>query len=86
VHITPKIVLAAKTLNFPANDDMTFDGCQNGITPFATPWCTVDANNSDLADNRYFNEATLKSPADIRRHATGTKFEPPQSSKVSYAC
>jgi hypothetical protein len=79
VHITPKIVLAAKTLNFSANDDMTFDGCQNGITPFATPWRTADANNNDLADDRYFNEATLKSPADIQRHATGTKFEPPQS-------
>jgi hypothetical protein len=79
VHITPKIVLAAKTLNFSANDDMTFDGCQNGITPFATPWRTADANNSDLADDRYFNEATLKSPVDIKRHATGAKFEPPHS-------
>ena len=79
VHITPKIVLAAKTLNFSANEDMTFDGCSNGITPFATPWRTADANNSDLADDRYFNEATLKSPADIKRHATGAKFAPPQS-------
>ena len=79
VHITPKIVLAAKTLNFSANDDMTFDGCQNGITPFATPWRTADENNSDLANDRYFNDATLKSPADIKRHATGAKFEPPQS-------
>ena len=79
VHITPKIVLAAKTLNFSANDDMTFEGCSNGITPFATPWRTAEANNSDLADERYFNEATLKSPADIKRHATGAKFAPPQS-------
>jgi hypothetical protein len=79
VHITPKIVLAAKMLNFSANEDMTFNGCSNGITPFATPWRTADANNSDLADDRYFNEATLKSPADIKRHATGAKFAPPQS-------
>jgi hypothetical protein len=79
VHITPKIVLAAKTLNFSANEDMTFDGCSNGITPFATPWRTADVNNNDLADDRYFNEATLKSPADIKRHATGAKFAPPQS-------
>ena len=86
VHIMPKIVLLAKTLNFSANDDMTFDGCQNGITPFATPWRTADANNSDLADDSYFNDATLKSPADIQRHATGTNFEPRCPSKVSYAC
>jgi hypothetical protein len=79
VHITPKIVLAAKTLNFSANDDMTFDGCSNGITLFATPWRTADANNNDLADDHYFSKATLKSPADIKQHATGAKFEPPQS-------
>jgi len=79
VHITPKIVLAAKTLNFSVNEDMTFDGCSNCITSFATPWRTADANNSDLADDWYFNEATLKSPADIKQHATGAKFVPPQS-------
>jgi len=79
VHIMPKIVLAAKTLNFSSNDDMTFKGCSNGITLSATPWRTADANNNDLADDRYFNKATLKSPADIKRHATGAKFEPPQS-------
>jgi hypothetical protein len=72
-----EIVLAAKTLNFSADDDMTFDGCSHGITPFATPWRTADANNNDLADDRYFNKATLKSPADVKRHATGAKFEPP---------
>jgi hypothetical protein len=79
VHITSKIVLAAKTLNFSANDDPTFDICSNGIPPFATPWHTVDANNSDLAEDRYFHEAMLKSQADIKQHTTGAKFEPPQS-------
>ena len=79
VHITVKIVSAAKPLNFSANDDLTFDGCSNGITLFAVPWRTADANNTDLAEERYFNEATLKSPADIRRHVTGSKFEPLQS-------
>ena len=79
VHITSKIVLAAKTLNYSANNDLTFDGCSNGITPFATPWCMVDENNSNLAEDRYFHEATLKSPADIKRYATGAKFDPPQS-------
>ena len=53
VHITTKIVSAAKTLNFPANDDLTFDGCSNGITPFAVPWCTADANNTVIAEEHY---------------------------------
>ncbi len=79
VHITSKIVLAAKTLNFSTNDDLTFDGCSNGITPFTTRWRTADANNSNLVENCYFHKATLKSPADIKRHATRAKFEPPQS-------
>ncbi len=48
--ITSKIVLAAKTLNFSTNNDLTFDGCSNGITPFATPWRTADANNYNLTE------------------------------------
>jgi hypothetical protein len=79
VHITSKIVFVAKTLNFSANNDLTFDGCSNGITPFATPWHTADANNSNLMENRYFHKATLKSPANIKQHAMGAKFEHPQS-------
>jgi hypothetical protein len=62
VHIPAKIVSAAKTLNFSAYEDLTFDGCFNGITPFAVPWRTADANNTNLAEEQYFNEATLKSP------------------------
>ena len=37
VHISPKVIAAAKTLNFSANDDRTFVGCTIGITPFAVP-------------------------------------------------
>ena len=79
VHITPKIVVAEKTLNFSANNDMAFDGCSNGITPFAVPWSTGEANNSNLAEELYFHEAMLKSSADIRQHTMGAKFEPLQS-------
>jgi hypothetical protein len=79
VHITLKIVLLAKTLNFSANNDLTFDGCSNNITLFATLWRMADANNYDLVEDRYFHDAMLKSPADIKQHATGAKFEPPQS-------
>ncbi len=38
VHISPKVLAAAKTLNFSSNDDRTFVGCTSGITPFAVPW------------------------------------------------
>jgi hypothetical protein len=37
IHISPKVIAAAKTLNFSANDDRTFVGCTAGITPFAVP-------------------------------------------------
>jgi hypothetical protein len=50
VHITPKIMAAVKTLNFLANNDQTFDGCSNGITPFYTPWRLAKVVNSDMAD------------------------------------
>jgi len=79
IHVTPKIIEAVKTLNFSANDDRTFVGCTSGITPFAVPWRTEDAVNIDMAEERYFEEATLKSPADIKKHATGAKFDPPKT-------
>jgi hypothetical protein len=37
VHISPKVIATAKTLNFSINDDRTFVGCRDGITPFAVP-------------------------------------------------
>ncbi len=77
VHITPKIIAAVKTLNFSANDDQTFAGCTSGITHFAVPWRSADAVNQDLVDERCFLEATLKSPADIKKHAMGTPFDAP---------
>ncbi len=79
IHVTPNIVEVVKTLNFSANNDRTFVGCTSGITPFVVPWRTEDAVNIDMAEERYFNEATLKSPANIKKHATGAKFEPPKT-------
>jgi hypothetical protein len=65
--------------DFLANNDWTFDGCSNGITPFCTPWRLAEAVNSDMAHERYFQEATPKSPADVKKFATGAKFDPPQT-------
>jgi hypothetical protein len=79
VHITSKIAAVVKTLNFLANNDRTFDGCSNGITPFCTPCWLAKAVNSDMADKQYFQESMLKSPADVNKFATGAKFDPPQT-------
>ena len=79
VHISPKVLAAAKTLNFSSNDDRTFVGCTSGITPFAVPWRSAEAVNEALADERYFDEATLKSPADIKKHVMAGTFEAPTS-------
>ena len=38
-------------------------------------WQTADAINDDLVKDKYFATATLKSVADIRKHATSTKVE-----------
>jgi hypothetical protein len=35
--------------------------------------------NEDMAEEAYFEQATLKSPADIRKHVTGAKVELPSS-------
>jgi hypothetical protein len=79
VHISPKVIAAAKTLNFSHNDDRTFMGCTSGITPFAVPWKLADAVIEALADKRYFDKATLKLPADIKKHVTSGMFEAPTS-------
>jgi hypothetical protein len=69
VHISPKVIAAAKTLNFSHNDDHTYVGCTSVITPFAVPWRSADAINEALADDRYFNESTFKMPEDSGRAA-----------------
>jgi hypothetical protein len=43
------------------------------------PWRTAEAINEDLAEDEYFEVATLKSVADIRKHVTSAKVELPIS-------
>jgi hypothetical protein len=43
------------------------------------PWRTAEAINEDLVENEYFEAATLKSVADIRKHVTSAKVELPTS-------
>jgi hypothetical protein len=76
-HISPKVIAAAKTLNFSHNHDRTFVGCTSGITPFAVPWQSADAINEALADDRYFNESTFKTPEDIKKHVMSGSFDAP---------
>jgi hypothetical protein len=42
-------------------------------------WRTVEAINEDLAEDEYFEAATLKSVADIQKHVTSAKVELPTS-------
>jgi hypothetical protein len=55
-----------KTFSVSSNGDKTYAGCTKGITIFAVPWCTAEAINEGLAEDEYFEAATLKSVADIR--------------------
>jgi hypothetical protein len=79
IHITPQLVATIKTFNFSSNGDKTYAGCTKGITIFAVPWRTADAINKDLAEDEYFEAATLKSVADIQKQVTSAKVELPTS-------
>jgi hypothetical protein len=79
VHITPKLVMTVKLLNFLADDDWTFDGCAKGITSFSVPWLLAETVNNDLAEERYCQELTLKSTADVRKCESSFRFDPPMS-------
>ncbi len=69
---------AVKIFNFLANDDRTFDGCSNGITPFCIPWQLAEAVNSDMVVKRYLQEAIAEISSGYKNFATGAKFDPPQ--------
>jgi hypothetical protein len=79
VHITPKLIAMVKSLNFLADDDRTFDGCAKGITLFSVSWLSAKMVNNDLAKERYYQESTLKSTADIRKQESSSWFDPPSS-------
>ncbi len=78
IHVTPQLVVTIKLLSFAANENKTYAGCTKGITIFGTPWRSVEAMNEDAAEEAYFDQARLKSPADIRKHATSAKVELPR--------
>jgi hypothetical protein len=79
IYVTTQLVGTVKSLSFAANGDKTHAGCPRGIIIFGTPWRSVEAMNEDMAEEGYFDQATLKSPADIRKHATSAKVELPRS-------
>jgi hypothetical protein len=79
IHITPQLIATVKTFSFSSNGDKTYAGCTKGITIFVVPWRTAEAINEDLAEDKYFEAATLKSVADIRKHVTSAKVELPTS-------
>ena len=81
IHISPKVVPAAKTLIFSNNNGHTFVGCTSGITPFAVPWKSAEAVNEALADERYFDEATLKIGA--LRRARGCNWQTMTIARIS---
>jgi hypothetical protein len=79
IYVTPQLVATVKSLSFAANVDKTYAGCTKGITIFGTLWQLVEAMNEDMAEEGYFNQATLKLPADICKHTTSAKVELPIS-------
>ncbi len=79
VHITPKLVATVKLMNFSGDDDQTYVGCSKGIIPFSVPWLSAEMVNNDLAEERYYQQLTLKSTADIRKRESSSRFDPPTS-------
>ena len=75
LHITPQLIATVKTFSFSSNGVKMYAGCTKDITIFAVSWRMADAINEDLAEDEYFAASTLKSVADIRKHATSTKVE-----------
>ncbi len=79
VHITPKLVATVKLMKFSGDDDRTYVGCSKGVTPFSVPWLSAEMVNNDLAEERYYQQLTLKSTADVRKWESSSRFDPPTS-------
>ncbi len=59
------MVAIVKSLSFSSNGDKTHAECTKGVTISGIPWRSVEAMNKDMAEEAYFKQAMLKSPADI---------------------
>jgi hypothetical protein len=79
VHITPKLIATVKLMNFSGDDGRTYVVCAKGITLFSIPWLSAETVNNDLAEERYYQEWTLKSTADVRKQESSSRFDPPTS-------
>jgi hypothetical protein len=77
ILVTPHLVLTVKNLSFSANGNKTHSGCTKGIIIFAVPWKTQDVMNKEEEEEQCYNSSTLKTVADVRKHVSGGKVEPP---------
>jgi hypothetical protein len=79
ILVTPHLVLTVKNLSFSANGNKTHSGCTKGITIFVVPWKTQDMMNKEEEEEQCYNLSTLKMVADVRKHISGCKVEPPST-------
>jgi hypothetical protein len=65
IPVTPHLVLTVKNLSFTANRNKTHSGCTKGMM------------NKEKEEEQCYNSSTLKTVADVRKHVSGGKVEPP---------
>ena len=79
VHVTRAMAQTAKNGNYAASNDITYEGCTAGMTPFACPYLLAkDAHDDDL-ESEAFNAATHKTQSDNQKFLAGKRFTPPRN-------
>jgi ferredoxin len=71
--------LTLKSGDYSCGNDCSYDGCRNGVSPFAVPPLSQTAAREDNLEYEAFEAATHRTPAESKKQIQGTKAPPPKS-------
>jgi hypothetical protein len=77
LYVSPQLVQTVKTFNFSASGDKSYLNCTRDITIFAVPWRSYESMTEEAAEEEYYQQSTVKTTADVRKHQAAAKFYVP---------
>jgi hypothetical protein len=79
ITVTSKMNQTLKSGDYSCGNDCSYDGCRNGVSPFAVPPLSQAMAREDNLEHEAFEAATHRTPAESKKQIQGTKAPPPKS-------
>jgi hypothetical protein len=79
ITVTSKMNQTLKSGDYSCGNDCSYDGCRNGVSPFAVPPLSQAIAREDNLEHEAFEAATHRTPAESKKQIQGTKAPPPKS-------